>query len=101
MNRSFSLPGTLRSAFPRPRLLATAAAGIGLFPTLRWLRADETAADKDKGWRALPLIADGKIDPNWVHVGYGGFVVEDGALRTEPAANGLGLLVFKKERFGG
>jgi hypothetical protein len=51
-------------------------------------------------WRPLPLITDGKVDPNWVHVGWGGFVVDDGALRTEPAAKGLGLLVFKKERLG-
>src|SRR6266550_199921 len=51
-------------------------------------------------WRALPLITDGKVDPNWVHVGWGGFVVDDGVLRTEPAAKGLGLLVYKKERLG-
>jgi hypothetical protein len=51
-------------------------------------------------WRALPLITDGKVDTNWVHVGWGGFVVEEGALRTDCAAQGLGLLVFKKERLG-
>lgn len=51
-------------------------------------------------WRALPLITGGKVDTNWVQVGWGGFSVEDGALRTEPDARGLGLLVFKRERLG-
>jgi hypothetical protein len=54
----------------------------------------------DAGWRALPLIADGKVHPNWAHVGWGGFVVDDGALRTECDPRGLGLLVCAKERFG-
>ena len=51
-------------------------------------------------WRNLPLIKDGKIDPNWVHVGYGGWVVEDQTIRAEPAAKGLGLLVYQKEKLG-
>jgi hypothetical protein len=51
-------------------------------------------------WRALPLITDGKVDPNWAHTGWGGFVVDDGALRTECDAKGLGLLVYRKERLG-
>jgi len=51
-------------------------------------------------WRALPLIANGKVDPAWVHVGWGGFLVEDGTLRTDCDPKGLGLLVFKKERLG-
>ena len=54
----------------------------------------------EPAWRALPLITDGKIDPNWVHVGWGGFVVDDGVLRTECDPKGLGLLVYKKERLG-
>jgi hypothetical protein len=58
------------------------------------------AESKDPEWRSLPLITDGKIDPNWVHTGWGGFVVDDGALRTECDAKGLGLLVYKKERLG-
>jgi hypothetical protein len=33
-------------------------------------------------------------------VGWGGFVVDDGALRTECHAKGLGLLFYGKERFG-
>jgi hypothetical protein len=46
------------------------------------------------------LIRDGKVDPGWMHVGYGSFVVDDGALRTECDPRGLGLLVYQKERFG-
>jgi hypothetical protein len=54
----------------------------------------------ESGWRHLPLIANGKVDASWVQVGWGGFVIDDGALRTAPAAEGLGLLVYRKERFG-
>ena len=54
----------------------------------------------EPAWRPLPLIADGKVDPNWIHVGWGGFVVDDGALRTDCDPKGLGLLVYKKERLG-
>jgi hypothetical protein len=57
-------------------------------------------AESDSAWRPLPLIAEGKVDPSWMHVGWGKFVVEDGTLRTEPDAKGLGLLVYKKERLG-
>jgi hypothetical protein len=53
-----------------------------------------------EGWRALPLVAGGKVDPAWAHVGYGRFAVEDGALRTEPDEKGLGLLLYTKEKFG-
>ena len=52
------------------------------------------------GWRALPLIKNGKVDPNWVHVGYGGFSVDNGTLRTECDPKCLGLLVYRKERLG-
>lgn len=58
------------------------------------------AASKADGWRALPLVSHGHPDKNWVHIGYGGWVVEDDSLKTQPDAKGLGLLVFKKERFG-
>lgn len=51
-------------------------------------------------WRPLPLVTDGKLDPNWVHIGWGGFVVDDGAIRTDCDPRGLGLLVYKKERLG-
>jgi hypothetical protein len=54
----------------------------------------------DDGWKKLPLIKDGKVDPSWVHVGYGRFIVDDAGLRTDPAPEGLGLLVYKKEKLG-
>jgi len=57
-------------------------------------------ADSKSDWRPLPLVSGGKVDPSWVHIGYGKFIVDDGALRTDPAPQGLGLLVFKKEKFG-
>src|SRR5438552_16552221 len=57
-------------------------------------------ATSEPAWRPLPLITHGKVDPSWVHTGSGGFVVDDGALRTECDPKGLGLLVYKKERFG-
>jgi hypothetical protein len=58
------------------------------------------ADDAPGGWRALPLIKDGKVDPAWAHVGYGGWTVEDGAIRTDSDERGLGLLVYRPEKFG-
>src|SRR5262245_11437409 len=58
------------------------------------------AEDSSPAWRQLPLITNGKVNHNWVHTGWGGFVVDGDALRTECDPRGLGLLVFKKERFG-
>ena len=55
---------------------------------------------EETGWRTLPLVTDGKVDPAWVHIGWGAFVVEDGMLKTECDPRGLGLLVYKKERLG-
>src|SRR5215211_4220305 len=84
MNRSLLLSAVL--------MVATFASSVSV---------TRGAEPKSAGeWRSLPLIAGGKVDPNWVHVGYGGFVVDDGALRTECDAKGLGLLVYKKERLG-
>jgi hypothetical protein len=57
-------------------------------------------SSSEPAWRVLPLITGGKVDPNWVHIGWGGFVVDDGALRTAPDPKGLGLVVYKKERLG-
>jgi hypothetical protein len=51
-------------------------------------------------WKTLPLIQDGKVHPDWVHIGYGGFTIDDGSLRTECSEKGLGLLVYRKEKFG-
>lgn len=52
------------------------------------------------GWTTLPLVTNGKVDPAWGHTGYGGMIVEDGTLRTDCDPRGLGLLVYKKEKFG-
>src|SRR5262249_4680411 len=54
----------------------------------------------DRSWRPFPLIKDGKVARDWVHAGWGGFVVDDGSLRTECDEKGLGLLLYKKEQFG-
>jgi hypothetical protein len=51
-------------------------------------------------WKPLPLIANGKVDPAWTHIGYGRFIVDEGAIRTDPAPEGLGLLVYAKEKLG-
>jgi len=57
-------------------------------------------AAAEAAWRSLPLITGGEVDPNWTHVGWGGFAVDNGALRTECDPKGLGLLVYNKEKFG-
>lgn len=62
------------------------------------MRGAESKAEP--AWRPLPLITAGKVDPGWTHVGWGGFVVDGDALRTECDPKGLGLLVYKRERFG-
>jgi hypothetical protein len=62
--------------------------------------AASEGAKPQQGWRSLPLITDGKIDPAWFHTGYGGFVVDGDALRTDCDERGLGLLVYGKEAFG-
>ncbi|MEX2559050.1 MAG: DUF1080 domain-containing protein, partial [Pirellulales bacterium] len=56
--------------------------------------------DPDRPWRSLPLFNDGKVDHNWIHVGWGGFVVDGDSLRTECDEKGMGLLLYKKEQFG-
>ncbi len=54
----------------------------------------------DRPWRSLPLIKDGKVAPEWAQIGWGGFAVDGGALRTECDEKGMGLLLYPKERFG-
>ncbi len=51
-------------------------------------------------WRSLPLITAGAIDKNWAQIGWGGFVVDGDALRTECDEKGMGMLLYQKERFG-
>jgi len=68
------------------------------FASAYLLKAANSASESI--WRMLPLVTDGKMDTNWVHLGWGAFVVDDGMLRTDPDAKGLGLLVYKKEKLG-
>lgn len=51
-------------------------------------------------WRSLPLIGNGKINEAWAQVGWGGFVVDGEAIRTECDDRGMGLLFYKAEKFG-
>jgi 3-keto-disaccharide hydrolase len=83
---------TLNRAFALTVLIAAFPTGSPLL--------QGAASTSEPAWRSLPLVTNGKVDPSWVHVGWGGFVVEDGTLRTEPAAKGLGLLLYKKEHLG-
>lgn len=75
-----------------PRGLATVLllAGLGL--------ANRSVAETP--WRPLPLISGGRPDPAWAHIGWGGFAVEDGTLRTVCDERGMGLLLYTPERFG-
>jgi hypothetical protein len=61
---------------------------------------DSDGSSTQSTWRQLPLVTNGHVDPAWVHVGWGGFSVDKGALRTECDPRGLGLLVYQKERLG-
>jgi hypothetical protein len=62
-------------------------------------KSDAKKASSD-GWRSIPLVENGKVARGWKHTGYGTFVVDDGALRTECDERGLGLLVHTKEKYG-
>jgi hypothetical protein len=93
-SRSSVLCGAFLSLHLLPVL--TLLLGLGLLP----FHAAAAESDNKATWRQLPLIADGKIDPSWMHLGWGKFVVDGDALRTECDAKGLGLLVYQKERLG-
>lgn len=51
-------------------------------------------------WKVLPLVVDGKIHSAWKHMGWGGFIVEQGAARTQVDPRGMGLLVYTPSKFG-
>jgi hypothetical protein len=88
-----------RSRFPFTRHIALGSVIIAAFTCAATaLRSAESTSGP--AWRALPLITDGKVDANWEHTGWGGFVVDNGALRTDCDPRGLGLLVYKKEPLG-
>lgn len=55
----------------------------------------------DADWRELPLVQDGEIHPDWTHLWGGSFAVfEDGTLRTKCTDEGMGVLLYTRERFG-
>ncbi len=58
------------------------------------------AAPADKAWRTLPLVADGKVSPEWQHVGFGKLAVDGDSVKTECDERGLGLAVWTKEKLG-
>jgi hypothetical protein len=76
-------------------LLSKFAFGLAL-----WCSAFGAETKGEPAWRPLPLITGGHIDQSWCHVGWGGFAVDGNSLRTECDPKGLGLLVYRKERFG-
>ncbi len=66
--------------------------------TFAW--AGGRASDSGRPWRVLPLVTEGKIDAAWAQVGWGGFVVDGGALRTACDERGMGLLFYQPQKFG-
>jgi lysophospholipase L1-like esterase len=82
-----------------PNAAGYAQIGQSLYAWLKSRMSRQPAGDESAGnWRSLPLIKDGQVDPSWVHLGYGGFVVEDGVLKTECSEQGLGMLLYKQEK---
>ena len=58
-------------------------------------KSKQQGAMSPKGeWRQL---FNGRDTDGWAHLGPGGFVIEDGMLRTE---GGMGLLWYTREKFG-
>jgi len=90
--RVFIVNGRSRAVAPIVAFFIVAACFFGV--------CRSAAAETNAEWRSLPLIADGKIAPHWTQVGWGGFVVDDGTLRTDPDPRGLGLLVYQRVRLG-
>jgi len=75
-------------------------AAILLMGSFSFSIASAAERKMESGWRSLPLISNGKIDKDWCHVGWGGFVVDGDLLKAECDPKGLGLLVYEKEKFG-
>ena len=63
-----------------------------------WAASGQSSAQAE--WRVLPLVVDNKLDGAWKQVGWGGFVVDQGAARTQVDERGMGLLVYTREKFG-
>ena len=88
-NHLFAARGALQSRFLA--MLACRVAISGGFAVAHGAETNAALA-----WRPLPLIAEGKVPEVWRHVGWGGFVVDEGCLRTErepqrPETDYLGL----------
>lgn len=62
--------------------------------------AGEGAPGAGGEWRILPLVTDGKIDAAWAQVGWGGFAVDGGVLRTDCDERGMGMLLYQPQKFG-
>ena len=69
-----------------------------ILATFAW--AWEQASASGGSWRVLPLITEGKIDAAWAQVGWGGFTVDGGALRTDCDERGMGMLLYQPQKFG-
>jgi hypothetical protein len=82
----------------RPTILCMSK-HLGLFTALLLLTIASAPAGEAQ-WRTIPLVKNGKLNPDWVQVGFGGWAVEGDSIRTDPAPEGLGLLVYKKEKLG-
>jgi hypothetical protein len=54
----------------------------------------------ENAWRALPLVKDGKVHENWAQIPWGSFGVDGDSLRTDSDEKGMGLLLYRAERFG-
>lgn len=97
-NRCSAKPFSISRRAPRTTFLLIITCGLVPWCYFVIARAAETKAAL--AWRPLPLIAEGHLDEAWCHVGWGGFTVDKDSLRAECDPKGLGLLVYKKERFG-
>ena len=83
---------------PKSRFRSMLASGLAIWCGFAVARGAETKTEA--AWRSLPLITEGHVNEDWCHVGWGGFTVGGDSLRTECDPKGLGLLVYKNERFG-
>lgn len=73
---------------------------LKVYPIFLALAALAAAQSPAAAWRVLPLVESGKIHPAWAQVGWGGFEVDRGSLRTRCDERGMGLLVYTREKFG-
>src|SRR5437868_493696 len=70
------------------------------FAVLCLVVAASSSGAADAPWRSLALVQNGQLASDWQQAGWGKFVVEGEAIRTEPSEKGLGVLVYTKEKLG-